>query len=140
MQKFSLLLFFLTACASPSLWQLDSVPLYTRLLYHDPTSPSPLRFELIQHGEEITAYLNLTQHRLSACPSLPLKLLIRDEVYEEEHPLLEGRMRLRLSSQLTNKLIEALQNGTSVTLSLDGFEETLRSESFTGFYQQLMRN
>ena len=147
MRRLSFLFVLLAfGCANPTLWKFDALETglaefdSARLLYSDPKSASPLRFEIDRIGYEIVAYLNLAQYKLTQGPSVVVSLKIGDEVYEEELPILEGRMRLRLSQTMTRKLVLALQEGKSVKFSTDGFEETLQCDNFTPLYQKLVKN
>jgi hypothetical protein len=91
-------------------------------------------------GHETAAYLHLSQYRLTAAPSLLVTLKTENETYEEEVPLFEGRMRLRLPLEITLPLIAALENGENPTLSVDGFQETLMAQDFDPLYQKLVEN
>ena len=62
---------------------------------------------------------------------------IGEEKIEETLPLLEGNMRLRCSSQLTERLIVALQEGKEVIILVDGFEERLNPAHFLRAYKKL---
>lgn len=136
----------MASCAAPVSWKYDALDAGSaqfdcaRLQYLDPRSSSPLRFELSRIGYEIGAYLNLVQYRLSPHSSILVQLKYGDETYEEKIPVLEGKMRLRLSQEMTERLVAALQEGKQVKIAADGFEETLQSESFNPLYQRLVKN
>lgn len=139
-------LFFLAGCASHTSWKYDTLAKESdsigsaRLLYSDPKSSSSIRFEMTRIGYQTTAYLNLIQHRLSQDSKVAVSLYYENEIYEEEVPVLEGKMRLRLSQEMTERLIQALREGKQVKITADGFQETLQSESFNPLYQRLVKN
>lgn len=111
-----------------------------KLTYSDEKNSSPLRFEMTRIGYEMASYIYIIQYKLGDGASIKVGLQDEDELYEEETPLLEGRMRLRLSKTMTDKLVTALQEGRRVKLVLDGFEQTLESENFLPLYQRLVKN
>ena len=120
MRKTLLLLLATSSCTTTGAWRYDALGAANeqfdcaRLVYADPKSASPLRFEMSRIGYEIGAYLNLVQYRLSGDSTILVTLKYGDEIYKEEVPLLEGKMRLRLSSEMTSRLVLALQEGKKV--------------------------
>lgn len=131
-------------CANPNYWQLDTVDAKiggcSRLNFKNPESTSPLRFEISRVNDDVTAYINLAQYRLSPGSSITIQLIDGEQIYEEETPLLEGRMRLRLSPDLLKTVVSILQEGRPVKFSIDGFEETLKSDQFTPSFLKLVKN
>lgn len=150
MQKiFLFFLFVLCSCANQNRWELDAIAGNqtfdsSRIRYSNPQNPSPLAFELIRIGDRIEAFLNLSRYRLSPSPEDPSSvktiLSIEGERYEESVPLLEGRMRIRLSNETAERIILALQDGKKVSILIDDFEETLEPNEFSRTYNKFLGN
>ncbi|MBI3508759.1 MAG: hypothetical protein HY069_03925 [Chlamydiia bacterium] len=92
---------------------------------------------MTRFGDEIEAYVSLTQFRFSETPTLRVKLSSGEE---ESLPVLQGRMRLRLSPTLTQRLITQLQEGHEVKISVDSFDKTLTPQDFLPLYLKLVKN
>ena len=58
--------------------------------------------------------------------------------FEETLPLLEGRMRMRLPANITEKMAQALQEGREVRILVDNMESWIFPEQFTKFYGQFL--
>ncbi len=137
------LLFFVCSGCSPStLWKLDTIATgngafdSTRLTYFNPIS-SPLQFEMICMETGIESFLNLTKYKfLPGKNGIKAQLQINGEITEEMIPVLEGKMRVRLSNMLTQSLIEALKKGQEVSIFIDGFEQHLMPDPFLKLYFQ----
>lgn len=136
------LLFFSTACTAPSLWRFESisasVPAFdsARLSYRSSPGDSPLYFEMIRIGQTIEAFLLLRQYSFSS-QALLTRYTLGDVVVEETAPSFEGKMKLRISPEMTHRIIETLQGGQKVSILVDGFEETLFPDHFAKSYKQL---
>jgi len=133
---------YLNGCTAPGLWQCDSMitghPIFNsiKLTYSDPLS-SPLQFELIRTHTSTESFLNLTKYQFN--PSLieiNAQFTIDEEVCEAKLPILEGKMRLKLSSELTKQLVNALKNKKEVIIMVDGFVQNVRSDQFPYLYEQ----
>ncbi len=138
--------FLLTAsCAAPSAWHLDTIatgdPAFDSSRLHYSTNSSHLKLEMLRIGQEISAFVFLKQHRFTPSAldpaSVDIALLINGETIRELAPSREGRMRLRLSKPLTERLINALQEGKQVDIVLDGFQEKISPDSFAKRYEEL---
>lgn len=136
------LLLLLSSCThSPSHWQLDAIAAgdsaydSARLRSLNPNADSPLTFELLKMGNQIEAFLSLTHFQLTPdkeTPSLTtVSFFIENENFTEQVPLLEGRMRIRLSLETTERVTQALQEGKKVSILLGSFEKTLDPEQFS---------
>ncbi len=123
-------LFLLTACNAPTSWVTSSIATgntafdSTRLQFISSEAHPPLTFEMIQFADHTEAYIYLNRFRFSSNP-IPIQVTIEEEVYLEEVFIHEGAMRLKLSSELTKRIILALQDGKEVGILIDGFEEKL---------------
>lgn len=144
----SFFLLILSACASSTIWKLDSIATgekafdSARLVYANAIA-SPLQFEIVGQETGVESFLSLSKHRLTASSEYPNEIeaqfTIEEEKFVERIPLLEGRMRLRLPPELSGRFIEALQEGKKIDILLDGFELTLEPERFSKFYEQVAR-
>jgi hypothetical protein len=138
----TLLFLLLSGCAAPTLWQLDSIVTgerafdSKRLICSDPIL-SPLQFEVVATEAGTIGFLSLAKYRLTSASHLEAQFSIDGDKWTEELPILEGRMRLKLPTNLTCRLIEALQSGKKVDILLDGFEQRLDPERFAELYKQL---
>lgn len=137
--------FLLGSCTAGSpYWQLDTIAAgdaafdSARLRAIQPDSPSPLTFEFLKIQDQIEAFLSLTQFHfpLEMADPSTVKIIfsIENESFTEIAPLLEGKMRLRLSSKTTSRVTQALQEGKKVAILLGGFEKILYPEQFSHIY------
>lgn len=136
----------LSACTGSKNWQFDAISTgnstfdSARLVYAD-SKLSPLRLEFVRLESGIEAFLSLARHRLSISSkhpeSIEAEFIIDQEKYVESLRLLEGRMRLRLSTELTEKLIQALQDGKEIGILIDGFEQKITPVYFSEFFEKL---
>lgn len=138
MRFFFLLLLAGCTASGPWRWEPLTSGLTECARLCSPSNPSsPLSFELTRFGDEIEAYVSLTQFRFSETPTLRVKLSSGEE---ESLPVLQGRMRLRLSPTLTQRLITQLQEGHEVKISVDSFDKTLTPQDFLPLYLKLVKN
>lgn len=145
MYRFFVLL-LLSGCLSPSSWYIDAIAAgdldfdSARLCYLEQERTTPLNFELLRIGQEVLAYLSLSQFRFqptsALCSEIEAKFQIREKTFYETLPVLEGKMRLRLSSEMTERVIHALQEGQEIVILIDGFEKRLKAESFSKMYDK----
>lgn len=136
-----LILTALVSCATPSRWSIDTIsagdPLFdsTRLSYRSENPDTPLYLELIRTDGEIFGSLNLRQfsfHPISQKrKGVEATFRLGDSTIVAELPLLEGNMKARLPSSLTDALLAALQENTQVHVSVDGFQETFLPDHFS---------
>ena len=135
------------SCTSSGPWELDAIAAgeknfdSARLRYQDP-SLSPLRFEIGRTGDRLKAFLSLSRSKFN--PSQEKNDFVKviftfdQELKEEWIPLSQGNMKLRLSPEITEAIIETLQKGEKVGILVDSFEWTLSSENFPKFYEKLV--
>lgn len=144
----SLLLF--SGCSQPSVWMVDAMaagdPLFdsTRLQYKSPLPDAPLSLELIRSEGEVFAFLNLRQFTFRPSSSrekaVEAKVTLGESTIEAKLPLLEGNMKARLPSFLLDAIVEALQEGLPVKVSLDGFEETFLPRQFKESFEAWLQS
>jgi len=133
-------LFLLQACvSSPNFWQTDVISTTSRLLYDSPHSS--LKLEFLKIGEEISAFLFLDQFRFSPTSdhTTELSFSIDGTIFKESIYLRQGRMRLKLSSELMSRLILALQDGKQVTMMTSELVETIEAASFEISYAKFLK-
>lgn len=129
MKRFFLFFAFL-GCSHSSSWVVNSITSgdlafdFTRARFLSQTAHPILTFEIVRGKEESEAFISLNRFRFQKDPVL-VELTIGDETFSEEIHVHEGLMRLKLPSELTNRLIQALQMGKEVAILVDGFTEKL---------------
>lgn len=101
-------------------------------------SDSPITFEMLRAGNEIEAFLSLTRFRMKQDGKVKVLFTTPSRSFEDLATIHEGRMRLRLSLEATEKLIQALQDGEKVAIVLDGFEQTLEPGRFSNSFAQFL--
>jgi hypothetical protein len=148
--KYFPLLILISGCTYVSPWRVESIAAgdktfdSSRMRYQNLFIATPLLFEFLRVGDGLEAYLCLTQFRWNPSPENPqavkAQFIIDGETTEVYLPLLEGRMKLRLPTELTTTLILALQDGKKVGILIDGFEETLDPENFNRSYNKFLKN
>lgn len=140
LKPFFLILIF-CGCTAASPWVFESILTgektfdAARLVYSD--HDSPLRFEIVRLETGIEAFLSLTKYKFSDPENIKIEFNIHEEKIIEILPLLEGNMRIRFSSELTMRLIRALQEGKEIAILVDGFEQHLDPGYFVKQYEQL---
>jgi len=141
-------LLFLASCAStPNFWYTDALltgnPLYdsSRLVYDSPLSH--LKLEFLKNQEETVAYLFLDQHRFTPDRANPqvaeIFFKMGEDILKESIYLREGRMRLKLSRELTEQMILALQEGKPVTIIANELKEIIDPASFEKAYAKFLK-
>lgn len=141
-------LFLLCSCANQNYWKLDDIAAgdraydSSRLRYVDPGSHSPLAFELLRVGQNVEAFLTLNRNRLSPDSKdsncVKAYFWIDGEQYQEEIPVREGGMRVRLSLEMAGRLTQALQDGKNVSILIDEYEQILESDRFSRTFSQFL--
>jgi hypothetical protein len=107
----------------------------SRLRFTSMKEQPSLLFEILKTGSETHAFINLIRFRFSE-EIAKVTLKIEEQTFEENLPVLEGRMRLRLPKESTELITKALQAGKKVDILLDGFEETLDPEQFSDTFRE----
>ncbi len=140
-----LLVFLICSCARNSDWKVDSIAANSSFdssrLRYLPNGHSSLAFEMLRINTKIEAFLNLTQFRLKPSEegdTVKVLINIGGELFEESSPLLEGRMRIRLSEEITLRMTEGLQDGKKISILVDGFEETLEPDQFASHFDRFL--
>ncbi|HSX26475.1 MAG TPA: hypothetical protein VLE89_05660 [Chlamydiales bacterium] len=139
------LLLFLCGCVTDSPWKLDGILAgdavfdSTRLRCLD---QSPLTFEMVRIGDEIHSFLYLKQFRfISSSPdSIEATFTIGDQIFHENLPLHEGKMRVQIPQGTIEEIILALHRGEKVSILIDDFEKKLDPDQFPKFYSRFTGN
>lgn len=140
-RRFLILTLFVCGCTTTNNWSMDGIATGNssfdskRLRYHSTQAYPPLQFEIVRMGEQIEAFLSLTHFRLSE-DNVKIIFTVEDQTFEDLVAVHEGRMRVRLSTEVTQKIIQALQDGKKVAILLDGFEETLDPTQFSSSFSK----
>lgn len=93
--------------------------------------------ELMQVNGDIETFVSLSKFQFSSKGQVKVSLSVGEDEFEEDVPVNEGRMRLRLSSEMTGKLIQGLQDGEKVVMIVDGFEEIFDTAQFSSTFAKL---
>jgi len=97
---------------------------------------------MLRVGNNVEAFLALHRNRLSpsskSANSVNALFLIDGVQYQEEIPLREGGMRVRLSLEMASRLAQALQEGKNVSILIDGYEESLEAGRFARTFSQFL--
>jgi hypothetical protein len=126
------------------MWAVDTIAAgdssfdSSRLRYIPQQPQAPLAFEMMKVGDQIDAYLSLNRFRFKSADKIKVVFTIADQSFEDQIPVHEGRMRLRLAPQTTEKLIKALQEGHKIVILLDDFEEILDPAQFSGTFAKFI--
>jgi hypothetical protein len=139
----SVFCFILFSCTSSPLWKLDAIGANekefnsARLQYAQGNSISPLHFEIIRMGDKVESYLHLSHQHFSKSLT-NVHFIFENEKNEEFIPVLEGAMKLKLNSEMTQKIIASLQKGEKVSILVEDFERVLSPELFSKNYEKLL--
>lgn len=128
----------------PAIWTVDSIAAgdisydSSRLRYIPKQAHAPLAFEMMKIGSQIDGYISLNRFRFKAAEQIKVIFNIADQSFEELIPVHEGGMRLHLSSETTERVIKALQEGHKIAILLDDFEEILDPAQFSGIFAKFI--
>ena len=120
-------------------WIVDTLPGdpdsfgSSRLRYLSAEAHCPLTFELLKIGDQVEAFVSSVRFRFRGSLAKVI-LTIDGQSFEDEIPIHEGRMRLRLPPRATQRVIEALQGGKKIGIVVDDFEETLDPAHFSSLF------
>ncbi len=135
-----LVFFVLTSCAIASPWSWDEIragdPAFdsVHLVYRSPHTYPELRLELFRMGTGVEGFLSSVPLRLSSgAEDVMVCLLDSQGSLEERVVLFQGAMRLSLSSQMTERLVQGLLQGEMAELRVEGL--SLRFSDPQGFRQ-----
>ncbi|HEX2582509.1 MAG TPA: hypothetical protein VHL30_00135 [Chlamydiales bacterium] len=144
---FAFLSFIVSCTSPPAFWQTDALvtgsPQYdsSRLLYDAPLSH--LKLEFLKTEKGTSGYLFLDQFRFTLStpdsPSMDVFFTIGETLLKESIYLREGRMRLKLSAELTERILSALQKGQQVAIVADAFKETIEPDSFQTAFAKFLK-
>lgn len=141
----NLLLLFLAGCSTtviPDFWQVDTIAAADarRLTYDNPSSHMKLEFMNLKG--ELASFLFLDGHQFSPAKMdstfTEVSLVVDGVEYKERVPLREGKMRLKLSKNMTELLTKALQDQRQVVILTGGFKETFTTATFENAYDHML--
>lgn len=143
--KYLCLLGIICACSAPSSWAVNAIESeneafdFSRLRYLSTQAHPPVLFEMIKMGDRIESFISLTRFRFTSRDQIKILFTIGEESFEDSVPVLEGAMRVKLTLQTTEKLIQALQDGHKIVILVDGFEETLDPDRFPSSFSKFVK-
>ena len=97
-----------------------------------------MAFEMVKVGGVIEAFLSLHRFRFTSGENAKIIFTLGEESFEAQVRVHEGGMRLRLSDETTERLIQALQEGVKVAILVEDFEEVLDPEHFSTTFAQFI--
>lgn len=130
-----------SACTAQSSWEINTISTgdtvfdSSRLRFC--FSNSPLSIEFVKFADHTDIFLNLSYFRFSQS-LLPISFIIEENLLEEPVSVYEGRMRIKISEQMSNRLIQALQIGKKIDILVDGFHERLDPDQFPAAYSRFL--
>jgi hypothetical protein len=148
MNKLPLLLAFLWGCTSEeNHWFTDTITTgnseydSSHLVYDSPLSH--LKLKLLKTKAEVAGYLFLEEYQFEESPKDPhqteIFLTINGTEFAELLYVREGRMKLKLPSEITRKIIFALQEGGEIDIMASGLNATILSNSFETAYAKFSK-
>ncbi len=137
----------LCSCTSPSYWSYDFTPddglgaCSSRIVYTVQDSYSGLELEFLRVGEKIFSYLKIHSGTLKCTDEKRVKINVRikNQIIEDDAHLHLGGQKLSLRKDLTSLILFSLQDGTDVTIQVEGFETTFESRSFLPLYKRFIQ-
>lgn len=137
------LLALLCGCAGqPRFWVVDSISAddptfdFSRIRYVSKQAHAPFLFEIHKVSDRLESFLSLNRFRLKESREIKVTFCFNGQEIFVQIPVHEGGMRLRLPEEITNVLIEALQDGHKIGILLDDFEETLDPSQFSDSFSE----
>ncbi len=141
-------LFTAGGCSNtPDFWHTDAIstgnPHYdsSRLIYDSPLSH--LKLEFLKTEKNTTAYLFLDQFRFTpnspGSRSTEVFFTIGETILKESIYLREGRMRLKLSPELTEQIIFSLQEEKEIAIVANELKETIDPSSFQMAFAKFLK-
>lgn len=94
---------------------------------------------MMRFSNRIDTFIILNQFRFTENP-IQVTVIIGANSIHDIVPVYEGAMRLRLSEETTNLMIQALQEGQEIDILVDGFEEKISPQQFPEAFEQFLRN
>ena len=109
---------------------------FSRIRYISNQAHAPFLFEIHKVTDRLECFLSLNRFRLKESPEVKVTFRFNEREIVIQIPVHEGGMRLRLPEEITNLLIEALQDGHKIGILLDDFEETLDPSQFSSSFSE----
>lgn len=113
----------------------------SRLTYYSPLSH--LSLEFLKIGRETASYLFLRQFKFIPTSTdaqlTEVAFTIGETEVLESLLLREGRMRLKLSPEVTRQMILGLQEGKQITIVASGIKEIIHPASFEKAFAKFLR-
>lgn len=115
-------------------WSLESIASGNsafdskRIIYRSNKPLSEANLEFFCTGTEISGYFSSPGRRFGTGASASARLSIGSECLEEELPLHEGRMRVKLPEEWTFKTVDALKNGQEVGIMVGSIEQIIQPD------------
>jgi hypothetical protein len=128
------LLMLIAGCQSSALnnyWECEHLSDSSRLVYDNPHTA--LKVHLSKLKGDVVAIISLNQQAF-ASSTTEVTLMIDEVESKEICSLRPGNMKIKLGKQLTEQLINALNNQKEIAIMAGGFKEQLPTMSFENKY------
>lgn len=143
----ALLFLFLNSCSSETArWQMDEIvsdsPVYQskRLLHLASNRSTGFELEISQGQSDMQVHINVFSRQIPAYSGNPKRALITIADPSQSHNILahrlKGGQRLRLGQEHSQLLLNSLKNSKEVKIYLEGYEENIDTEGFTGLFSR----
>jgi hypothetical protein len=136
------LFFSLAACQRESPWAVSQIQTgnkafdSSRLSYFSKDKINGIDLEWIQTETELYCYLQVHSH---AIQNPQVTLIIGDEKEQFSCPRHRGGQRLLLPEELKQKILSALEAGSSLTLTVDDYRVTLEPTDFRRSFKKMQK-
>jgi hypothetical protein len=130
----------MTACTKSTPWQADHIHTgdaaynSTKLSYPARDHVNGADLEMLLIGNSITSYLQVHSQTIPPYRGNPKEALVSikvdDQVFSGVAQRHEGGQRVRLTLDLQEQLIQALQTKKSVQLQLEGYQSLIMADDF----------
>jgi hypothetical protein len=138
----------LLGCSTRSHWTADRIHSEkkefssTKLTYFSPNPTQGIDLEFVKIEERVAVYLNVHSIPVPPHQGNSKNALVKIDIAEMTHRCqayrLEGGQRFLLPDEMARLLIDALQKGCEVTLTLPGYRTTLKAEDFSEKFHQFL--
>ena len=147
-----LLLFFITSCFSKShdpAWVLQKnvteKHAYNsgKLSYPAQSQFNGIEIELMKSSRDLRLYLNVFTRSIPSASNDPSKALVSLNIAGKQTDFFadrfEGGQRLLLPQNALDTILEALQQDSTIEITLTGYRATISPDRFTKLYSKLMK-
>lgn len=125
-------------------WKIDAITAGSpdfntaRMKYVDPEKEMQFQLEWVRMGSQVDLFL-ISKHFPFHSEWVTFQV-DQEPPFEAKLFLFEGRMKMKVPTEIVSKLIGTLQDEKKVDILVDGMKETLRPHFFIEAYAQFMKD